>query len=106
MQAACRKLARKQQVVTCGVVTQNEPARIVALTASMQNVLGQAQRQIEFAAVGVISRLSPRGVDELRGRTQPFPQLSCTAIGVPGFRSAGAFDGLQRRSQAATKFES
>src|SRR6516164_3439151 len=86
-------------------MTQNEPASIFALTASIQNVLGQAQRQIEFAAVGVISRLSPRDVEELRGRTQPFPQLSCTAIGVAGFGSAGTFDGLQRRSQTATKFE-
>src|SRR5215831_17579398 len=103
MQPAFRKLARKQQVVTCGVVTQNEPARIVALTASIQNVLGQPQRQIEFAAVDVIPSLAPRNVEELRGRAQPFPQLSSAGIGMAGFRSAGAFYGLERRSQAATK---
>ena len=32
-------------------MTQNEPGVIVALTAQTQQILGQALRQIEFAAV-------------------------------------------------------
>ena len=59
------KLAGKQQVSTGGVVTQNEPSGVVALTAQAQQILVQAQRQIEFAAVGVIASLPVGNVKEL-----------------------------------------
>ena len=52
-----RKLADKHQVVTGGEVTQNEPGGIVALTAQTQQILIQAQRQVEFAPERVIARL-------------------------------------------------
>ena len=42
-------------------MTQNEPARIVALTAQTQQILVQALRQIEFAAVHVIGETAHRG---------------------------------------------
>lgn len=41
-------------------MTQNEPGGIVALTAQTQQILAQALRQIEFAAVQVIAR-QPKG---------------------------------------------
>jgi hypothetical protein len=43
--------------VTGGEVTQNEPGGIVALTAQTQQILIQAQRQVEFAPERVIARL-------------------------------------------------
>ena len=67
-------------------MTQNEPGGIVALMAQTQQILGQAQRQIEFAAVHVIARLPIGNLKELRGRTQLLPQLSCAGIGVACFR--------------------
>jgi hypothetical protein len=48
------KPANPHQVSTGGVVTQNEPGGIVALPAQTQQILGEALRQIEFAAVPVI----------------------------------------------------
>ena len=43
--------AGKKQRSAGGQVTQNEPGGIVALTAHPQQILVQAKRQIEFAAV-------------------------------------------------------
>src|SRR5215469_4912576 len=54
VRAGWRKPADKPQVSTGGGVSQKEPGGIVALTAQTQQILVQALRQIEFAAVGVI----------------------------------------------------
>ena len=86
-------------------MTQNEPGGIVALTAQTQQILVQAQRQIEFAAVHVIARLPKGNLKELRGRTQLLPQLSCAGIGLARFRRGEAFDGVQDRAQGTAKFE-
>src|SRR5215468_1162462 len=47
-------------------MTENEPGRVVALAAQTQQLLVQAQRQIQFAAVDVIARLPIRNIDPLR----------------------------------------
>ena len=73
-------------------MTQNEPAGIVALTAQTQQILVQAQSQIQFAAERVIPRLPIRNVEELRGGTQLLPQLSCAGEDLPRFRRGLAFD--------------
>ena len=86
-------------------MTQKEPGGIVALTAQAQQILVQAQRQIQFAAVYVINRLPMGNVKELRGGTQLLPQLSCAGKGMACFRRRIAFDGSQHRAQLTAKFE-
>src|SRR5215471_5161451 len=66
-------------------MAENEPAGIVALAAQTQQIVVQAQREIQFAAVHVIARLRIRNLKELQGGTQLFPQLSCAGIGLAGF---------------------
>ena len=77
----------------------------MALTAQTQQILVQAQREIELATERVIERQPIGNVKELRGGTKPFPQLSCAGIGVARFRRSVAFDGLQYRAQGNAKFE-
>ena len=54
-------------------MTQNEPGSVVALTAQTQQVLVQAQRQIEFAAEHVIARLPIGNLKELRRENPAAP---------------------------------
>src|SRR6516225_2848591 len=68
-----RKLADKHQICTKGAVTQNKRGRSVALIAPTQQVLGRALRQIEFATQPMIARLPIERLNELWGRSQPFP---------------------------------
>ena len=77
-------------------MTENESSGIVVLPAQTQQILGQALGQIEFAAVDVIEKLTPRDVKELRGASQPFPQLARAGISAPCFGSPLTFDGSQR----------
>ncbi len=86
-------------------MTQNEPGGIVALTAQTQQILVQALRQIEFAAVHVITGLPIGNVKELRGKIELLPQLSGAGVGLARFRRRVAFDGSQHRAQGAVKFE-
>ena len=79
-------------------MTQNESGGIDALTAETQQILTQAQRQIEFAAVHVVARLPIGNVKVLRGGTQLLPQFSCAGIGLARFRRGEAFGGLQHRA--------
>jgi hypothetical protein len=79
-------------------VAQNEPAGIVALAAQTQQILVQAQRQIEFAAERVVDRLPIWNLKELRGITQLLPQLSCAGIGLARFRRSVIFNGKQDRA--------
>ncbi len=65
MRARRSKPAGKHQVSTARQVSQNEPSGIVALTAQSQQILVQALRQIEFAAVRVLARLPIRNLKEL-----------------------------------------
>src|SRR5215813_7537804 len=88
-----RKSAGKHQVSTGGGVTQNEPGGIITLTAPKQRILVQTLRPIEFAADSVIERLPIGDPKELRGRTQPLPQLSSAGVGIACFRRRVAFDG-------------
>src|SRR6266849_1009358 len=90
---------------TAGLVTKNEPAGIVALTAHTQQILVQMQTQIQFASVHVNARLPIGNVKVLRGETELLPQLSCPGIGMARFRGRLAFDKSQRRAQGAAKFE-
>jgi hypothetical protein len=46
-------------------VTQNEPGRVVALTAQTQQVLSETLRLIQFAPVRVIARLPKWNLNEL-----------------------------------------
>ena len=48
------KPATIHQVYTRGVVTENEPGRVVALAAQTQQVFGQRLRAIQFAAILVV----------------------------------------------------
>src|SRR6516164_1832198 len=105
MQSARCKTAGNQQAVTGGVMAQNEPGGVVGLTAPMEHIFGQPQRQTEFAAEDVVSRLSPEDVKEPWGRIETLPQLECAGVGTSRFRSAVAFEGLQHRCQIAAKFE-
>jgi len=41
----------------------------------------------------------------LRGRTEPLPQLSGTAIGIAHFGRGDSLNGVQHRTQGAAKFE-
>ena len=86
-------------------MTQNESGGIDALTAETQQILTQAQRQIEFAAVHVIARLSIGNVKVLRGGTQLLSQFSCAGISLTRFRRGETPDGLQHRAKCAGKFE-
>jgi len=79
-------------------VTQNEPGGIVALTAQTQQILVQAQRQIELAAERVMERLPIVNVKELRGGTELLPELSRTGIGIARFRRSDSLRGHQYRT--------
>ena len=57
-------------------MAQNKAGHVVPLTAQTQQILIQALREIEFAAVRVIARLPVGNLNELRGRPQAFPQLA------------------------------
>src|SRR5437899_3241373 len=105
MRPGRRKPAGEHQVSTGGAVTQNEAGGIVALTAQMQQILGQTLRQVEFAAEQMIAGLPIGNLKELRGGTQLLPQLPCAGIGMTRFRRREAFDGLQGRTQGSAKFE-
>jgi len=86
-------------------MAQDEAVRVIPLTAQTQQVLVQALRQIEFAAVRVIARLSIGNLNELRGRPQLFPQLVRAGVSTARFGRPLAFDGPQRRAQGTVKFE-
>ena len=86
-------------------MSQNEPAGIIALVTQTQQSLLQAQRQILFAAVCVMSRLSPEKVNELRGGTQLLPQPQREGVGTARFRRRLTFHRKQGRSQGTVKFE-
>jgi hypothetical protein len=86
-------------------VPENEPAGVVALMAQAQQILVQAQRLIEFAAVHVIARLPIGNLKELRGRTQLFPQHSRTGIGMAQFRRGRSLDTEQDRTEGSVKSE-
>src|SRR4051812_40177432 len=105
MRSGRRQRAGKHQGPAGGIMSQNEPSGIAALTAETQQILVHAQRQIELAADRVINRLSTRDVEEFRWRTQPLPKVSCPGIGVAGLRRGKAFDGLQYRPQGSVKLE-
>src|SRR5438270_9782892 len=105
MRSGRRQAAGEHQGSTGGIMSQNEPLSIAALTAETQQILVHAQRQFELAADRVINRLATRDVEELRGRTQPLPQISCPGIGVAGLRRGKAFDGLHYRPQGSVKLE-
>jgi hypothetical protein len=92
------KPAGKHKVSTGGVVTQNQPGGIAALTAQTQQILVQAQRQIEFPTDHMITRLPIGNAKELRRGTQLLPQLSCAGIGLACFRRRVAFDGDHHRA--------
>jgi len=78
------KPANKHQVYPGRQVAQNEPGRIIPLTAQAQQILVQAVRQIEFAAVRVVARLTIGNLKELRGRPS---FASCASR----YQFAGAF---------------
>ena len=88
--------AGEHQVYAGGHVTQDEARRVVPFAALTQKVLVQALGQIQFSAVGVITRLSVGDLNELRGASQPFPQLARAGISAPCFGSPLTFDGSQR----------
>src|ERR1700738_4282311 len=71
----------------------NEAVRVVAPMAQTQQILVQAQRQIQFATVHVIARLPIGNPKKLRGRTQLLPKLACTGIYMAGFGSGPAPNG-------------
>src|SRR3984893_18270969 len=77
--------------------------RMAARTAQAEQILGEALRQIEFAAEHVMERLPIGNPKELRGRTQLLPQLSCAGIGTARFRCGEAFDRKQDRAQGTAK---
>jgi hypothetical protein len=105
MRSGRRKPAGKQQVSSERVVGQNEPSGIIALAAQAQQILVQAQRQIEFTAAHVITRLPVGNLKEPHGRTQLLPQLSCAGVGLARFRRRVAFGRLQDRAQRTDKFK-
>src|SRR6516162_9567495 len=70
-----------------------------------QHILFYAQRQIDFASLGVITSQPNRNLQEFRGRTQLVPQLSCAGIGLACFLRREAFHGHQGRTQAAAKLK-
>src|SRR6516162_10567414 len=70
------KTADPHQVSTGRVVTHYEPGGIVPSTAQAQQILIQAQRYIQFAAMRVITGLPAGNLNELNGRIELFPELS------------------------------
>ena len=84
-------------------MTQNKPGSIVALTAQMQQILVQAQRQIEFAADHVIATIAHR---ESEGTPRENPAAPTTLVRghrPARFRRGEAFDGSQHRAQRTRK---
>jgi hypothetical protein len=63
-----------------------------------QQVLVQAPREADFAAIHVIARLSEGDLNELGGRTQPLPQLACAGIGLPRFQGRGPLERVPDRA--------
>src|SRR5260370_21296272 len=86
-------------------MTQNKAGRVVALLAEAQQVLSQALRKIEFAAVRVIERLSIGNAKELRGRSQLLPQVSCAGQGIARFRRRVASPHQQDRAEGTANLE-
>src|SRR5580700_6340828 len=105
MRSGKRKLADKHQVAAGGVVPENEPSSIVALTAHTQQTLSQALGQGEFAAVDVIGRLPVGNVNEPRGGTQLLPQLVRASISLARLRRGCALDGNKDRALGTAKLE-
>jgi hypothetical protein len=105
MRSRCSKPARKHKVPTGGQVTQDEPPGIGALAAETQQVLIQAQRHVDFAAIHVVARLPIGNVKELRRRTQLLPQVSGAGVGTTSVPRGVALGGAQGRAQGAAKFE-
>src|SRR6516162_4309028 len=97
MRPGSDKLADKHQICTKGAVTQNKRGRSVALIAPTQQVLSRALRQIEFATQPVITRLPIERLNELWGRSQPFPQLASATKCVPGFLCSRRYQNLINR---------
>jgi hypothetical protein len=85
MRSGWRKTADKHQVPADALVSQNETGGIIALAAQTQQILGQALRQIEFAADRVIDRLRIGNLKEFRGGTQLLPQHPCAGMGLACF---------------------
>ena len=54
-------------------MSQNKPCGAAALTAEIQQILVEAQRQLKFAADRVIECLPIGNPKELQGRTQLLP---------------------------------
>jgi adenine C2-methylase RlmN of 23S rRNA A2503 and tRNA A37 len=86
-------------------VTQNKPTGIIALVTQTQQILLQVQRQIQFAAVRMMSRLSPEKVNEFRGGTQLLPQPQRKGVDTARFRRRLTFHREQGRSQGTVEFE-
>ena len=62
-------------------MTQNEPDEIVAFSTEAQQILVQAQRQIDFTAVRVIAEQSERSLNKLRQK-----RSSRSTASVPAHR--------------------
>src|SRR5215813_6248428 len=86
------KTTGKHQVSTGGVMTQNQAGGIIALAAQTQQILIYAPRQIQFAAVHMITRLPIGNLKELRGGAELLPQLSCAGVSLACFGRRLAFD--------------
>jgi len=105
MPSGSRKLAGKHQVSAGGVVPENQPGSIVALTAHTQQTLGQALGQSEVAAQDVIGRLPVGNLKEPRGITQLLPQLVCARISLARLRRRSALDGNKDGTLRTAKSE-
>src|SRR5262249_14860549 len=86
-------------------MTENEPSGIASLTAQTQQVVGQALRRIELAAEPEITRLPPRNVKELRGRTELFPQPPGAGEGITRLLRGVALDDHQDPAQLTAKLQ-
>jgi len=86
-------------------VPENEPRRLVALTAHTQQTLSQALGRGEFATLDVKVRLPKGNVKEPRGRTQLLPQLVRASISLARLRRPCALDGMKDRALGTAKFE-
>src|ERR1700751_3416111 len=86
MPAGQSKPAHDPQVCARGQVTKDQSAGIVALAAQTQQILVQAHRQIQFAALRVIARLRMWDLKELRWGTQLLPQLARAGKDLAGLR--------------------
>src|SRR5215472_10267253 len=71
----------------------------------MQQILVQAPRQIEFAAILVMQRLPIGNLKEFRGATQFLPQFTRPGKGTARLRCRQALDETQRNTQRTAKFE-